>query len=300
MATYAIGDVQGCFDALQQLLGEIGFAPSRDKLWFVGDLVNRGPRSLDVLRSVRDLSDAAVVVLGNHDLHLLRVGAGCAKSRRDDTLDAVLAAPDRDVLLEWLRGRPLLHAEGDYLMVHAGLLPSWSAAQARELASEVEARLRGPRFRELLDELRGGKSDAWRDDLRGAKRRRVIVNAMTRLRFCTPDGRMNLRAKGGPADAPRGFMPWFAVPGRRTADVPVVCGHWAMLGLELLPTLLAVDTGCVWGGALTAVRLEDRRVYQCTCSSAALSDGDDVRTAATRPACAAGSRGTAARTRDRR
>jgi bis(5'-nucleosyl)-tetraphosphatase (symmetrical) len=231
--------------------------------------VNRGPRSLDVLRFVRNLGEAAVAVLGNHDFHLLRRAAGFAKARSGDTLDDVLAAPDCDALLDWLRTRPLLHAEDGYLMVHAGVLPGWSASQARELAAEVEARLRGPRHLDLLEKLDGRGPDAWRDDLRGGKRWRVIVNAMTRLRFCTSDGVMDLGAKGGPDEAPRGFMPWFEAPERRTRDVSIVCGHWATLGLKLRPTLLAIDAGCVWGGALTAVRLEDRRVYRCACPAAA-------------------------------
>jgi bis(5'-nucleosyl)-tetraphosphatase (symmetrical) len=269
MATYAIGDVQGCFDELAALLGEVGFAPSRDRLWFVGDLVNRGPQSLEVLRYVRGLGERAAVVLGNHDLHLLRFAAGLAKANRGDTLDALLAASDCDELLDWLRSRSLLHGEGEYLMVHAGLLPAWSATQARELASEVEEGLRGKRHRQVLAELHSGPPHAWRDDLRGPDRLRVIANAMVRLRFCSADGQMDLRAKGGPVEAPPGFMPWFEVPGRQTRNVPIVCGHWSVLGLRITRNLLAIDTGCVWGASLTAVRLEDRRVYQRACPGAA-------------------------------
>jgi bis(5'-nucleosyl)-tetraphosphatase (symmetrical) len=269
MATYAIGDLQGCFDELQQLLGEIAFSPTRDRLWFVGDLVNRGPRSLEVLRFVRGLGEGATVVLGNHDLHLLRFAAGVAKRNQSDTLDAVLAAHDRDELLAWLRTRPLLHAEDDYLMVHAGLLPSWTPAQARDLASEVEDGLRGKGHRDVLAELHSGPPHAWRDDLRGSDRLRTVTSAMTRLRFCTRDGMMDLRAKGGPDEAPAGFLPWFEVPGRRTRAVSVVCGHWSVLGLRMAPKLLALDSGCVWGGALTAVRLEDRKLYQRACPGAA-------------------------------
>ena len=269
MATYAIGDVQGCFDELAALLGEVGFAPSRDRLWFVGDLVNRGPQSLEVLRYVRGLGERAAVVLGNHDLHLLRLAAGVAKANRGDTLDALLAASDCDELLDWLRSRSLLHGEGEYLMVHAGLLPAWSATRARELASEVEEGLRGKRHRQVLAELHSGPPHAWRDDLRGPDRLRAIANAMVRLRFCTADGQMDLRAKGGPVEAPPGFMPWFEVPGRQTRNVPIVCGHWSVLGLRITRNLLAIDTGCVWGASLTAVRLEDRRVYQRACPGAA-------------------------------
>jgi bis(5'-nucleosyl)-tetraphosphatase (symmetrical) len=269
MATYAIGDVQGCFDDLERLLDEIGFSPARDRLWFVGDLVNRGPKSLEVLRFVHGLGERASVVLGNHDLHLLRLAAGLAKRNQGDTLDAVLAARDRDELLGWLRTRSLLHAEDDHLMVHAGLLPGWTAAQARELASEVEEGLRGNRYRDVLSELHSGPPHAWRDDLRGGERLRVVASAMTRLRFCSPDGVMDLRAKGGPDDAPPGFVPWFEVPGRRTRDVSVVCGHWSVLGLRVAPNLLAIDSGCVWGASLTAVRLEDRKIHQRPCPGAA-------------------------------
>src|SRR5262245_54627084 len=265
MATYAIGDVQGCFDVLERLLGEIGFASARDRLWFVGDLVNRGPRSADVLRYVQSLGGRAVVVQGNHDLHLLALAGGHAKQRADDSFDDVLNAADRDQLLEWLRLRPMVHVEDDYLIVHAGLLPSWSAEQAQMLAAEVEAELRGERYREFFAGLYGSKPDTWHDSLRGMDRLRVIVNAMTRMRFCSMAGVMDFRTKGGRGQAPPGFMPWFEVPGRRTRGVPIICGHWSALGLLVTPDLLALDTGCVWGGALTAIRLEDRRVFQCPC-----------------------------------
>ncbi len=268
MATYAIGDVQGCFDPLERLLGEIGFAPSRDRLWFVGDLVNRGPQSLAVLRYARALGERAVVVQGNHDLHLLTLAAGHAKLRADDTLDEVLVAADRDDLLGWLRSRPLLHVEDEYLMVHAGLLPAWSVALARELAAEVEAALCGARPQEFFAGLYGSRPDAWHDGLRGMDRLRVIVNAMTRLRFCSADGVMDLRLKGEVDRAPPGFMPWFEVPGRQTRGVPIICGHWSALGLRVTPDLLALDTGCVWGGALSAIRLEDRRLFQIPCARA--------------------------------
>jgi len=269
MATYAIGDVQGCRDALDALLGEIGFSPARDTLWFVGDLVNRGAQSAEVLRFVRSLGDRAVVVHGNHDLHLLAFAAGHAKARADDTFDDVLAAPDRDELLDWLRARPMIHVDGGYAMVHAGLLPAWSIDQARSLAAEVEAALRGPGHRDFFAQLYGSKPDAWRDDLRGADRLRVIVNAMTRMRFCTAAGVMDFRVKGEIEKALPGYLPWFDVPGRSSRGTPIICGHWSALGLRVTPDLLALDTGCVWGGHLTAIRLEDRRVYQATCAPAA-------------------------------
>jgi len=269
MATFAIGDVQGCFDELERLLGEVGFSPARDRLWFVGDLVNRGPRSLAVVRFVKGLGDRAVVVQGNHDLHLLAFAAGHAKRRADDTFDDLLAAPDCAPLLDWLRFRPMLHVEDEYVMVHAGLLPSWSVAQAHDLAAEVEAELRSKRYRLFLAELYGSRPDTWRDDLRGMDRLRVIVNAMTRMRFCTAEGVMELGVKGELEKAPPGYLPWFEVPGRKTRGVPIVCGHWSALGLRLTPDLLALDTACVWGGSLTAVRLEDRRVFEVPCAPAA-------------------------------
>lgn len=272
MATYAIGDVQGCHDALQALLDKIGFSKSRDTLWFVGDLVNRGTQSATVLRFVRALGDRAVVVHGNHDLHALALLAGKTKRRADDTLEDLATAPDRDELLDWLRLRPLLHVEREYAMVHAGLLPSWTLAQAAELAAEVEVALRAPTHREFYPSLYGGKPNAWSDALRGPERLRVIVNAMTRMRFCTPEGVMDFGVKGEPEKALPGYLPWFDVPGRKARGVPIVCGHWSALGLRITPDLLALDTGCVWGGRLTAVRLEDRRVFQRPCVSQAARD----------------------------
>lgn len=269
MATYAIGDVQGCHDALQALLGEIGFSPARDVLWFVGDLVNRGTQSAAVLRFARALGERAVVVHGNHDLHALALLAGKARRRADDTLEDLAAAPDRDALLHWLRHRPLLHVEGEYALVHAGLLPAWTIEQAAALAAEVEAALRGPDHLALYPALYGSRPAAWRDALAGDERLRVIVNAMTRMRFCTPDGAMDFSVKGEIEKALPGYLPWFEVPGRKTRGVPIVCGHWSALGLRLTPDLLALDTGCVWGGRLTAVRLEDRRVFQAACAPAA-------------------------------
>ena len=265
MATYAIGDVQGCLGELEALLSACLFDPAHDRLWFVGDLVNRGPASLEVLRFVMKLGDRGIVVLGNHDLHLLCLSEGFAKPRPDDTLDAVLAAPDREVLLGWLRSRPMLHAEGEFVLVHAGLLPGWDCGRALELAAEVERRLRGPDYREFLSGLYGSRPDQWDDTLAGADRTRVIVNAMTRMRFCTAAGVMDFRAKGGLDGAPAGNTPWFDAPGRRSAASTVICGHWSALGLRILPRLIALDTGCVWGGALSAIRLEDRRLFQVSC-----------------------------------
>jgi bis(5'-nucleosyl)-tetraphosphatase (symmetrical) len=265
MATYAIGDLQGCFGSLQELLGEIGFREAEDRLWFVGDLVNRGPQSLEILRFVKALGDRAVSVLGNHDLHLLMVAEGRVKPHRKDTLGAILAAPDRDELLTWLRGLPLMHAEGEYAMVHAGLLPSWSIGKALDLARESEHALRGPDWHGLMAQMYGNQPDHWDDALAGYERLRVIINALTRLRICTPDGHMDFSYTGPIGDIPQGYLPWFAVPGRRSANATVVCGHWSAMGLLAEKNLLALDSGCLWGRRLSAVRLEDRRIYQVTC-----------------------------------
>ena len=265
MATYAIGDLQGCFDPLQELLGEIGFRESADHLWFVGDLVNRGPQSLEILRFVKSLGDRAICVLGNHDLHLLMVAAGHAKAHREDTLETILEAHDRDELLTWLRGLPLMHADGEYAMVHAGLLPSWSVRKALDLAREVEYSLQGSDWRTLMARMYGNRPDRWDDALSGYERLRVIINAMTRLRICTPDGRMEFSHKGRIEDIPAGYVPWFAVPGRKSANATVICGHWSAIGLLEEKNLLALDSGCLWGGRLSAVRLEDRKTYQVSC-----------------------------------
>ena len=265
MATYAIGDLQGCFGSLQKLLDETGFNRSRDRLWFVGDLVNRGPQSLEVLRFIKSLGNAAVCVLGNHDLHLLMVAEGCAKRHKEDTLAPILDARDREALLAWMRHRPIIHVEGEYAMVHAGLLPSWTAARAAELGKEVEQALRGPAWPELMAHMYGNEPDHWDDSLDGYDRLRVIINAMTRLRICTADGRMEFSHKGRLEDIPKNYIPWFAVPGRRSAGSTVICGHWSALGLRAEKNLLTLDTGCLWGRRLSAVRLEDRRIFQVSC-----------------------------------
>ena len=267
MVTYAIGDVQGSFEELQALLGSFGFDRAKDSLWFVGDLVNRGPASLATLRFVRDLGERAVTVLGNHDLHLLALAQGSVKAGEDDTLGDVFAAPDRDGLLDWLRHRPMAHVASNYALVHAGFLPQWDVPTAMALAGEVETELRGPRHKEFLAQLYGSRPDRWDDKLRGIDRLRVIVNAMTRLRFCTAEGVMEFHTKGETAEAPPGYLPWFEVPGRKSADHTLVCGHWSALGLHIAPNLLALDSGCVWGGKLSAVRLEDRRLYQIPCAA---------------------------------
>jgi len=265
MATYAIGDIQGCFQALQRLLAKIGFDAAQDRLWLVGDLVNRGPQSLEVLRFVKQLGAAAITVLGNHDLHLIMLAEGSSRMRSDDTLAAILDAPDREELLAWLRAQPLMHVENGYAMVHAGLLPQWTVARARSLAGEVEAALVSADFRDLLANLWGSEPPAWRDDLTGWARMRVIVNAMTRMRFCSLEGVMEFKTKGEVNNAPPGFLPWFAVSGRASADHVLVTGHWSALGLKIEPNLLALDSGCLWGKHLSAIRLEDRVLIQVDC-----------------------------------
>lgn len=257
--------MQGCYQPLRRLVDSLDFDPARDRLWFVGDLVNRGPDSLACLRFVKELGAAAITVLGNHDLHLLCVAHGVEKPRKRDTLDEVLDAHDRDELLHWVRHRPLMHVESGFALVHAGLLAEWSVPQARALAAEVEARLQGDDFMSLLRRLYGDEPGRWSDSLAGIDRLRVIVNAMTRLRVCDADGTMVLRFKGEPGEASDGWTPWFDVPGRRSADHTVICGHWSALGLRLRPDLLSLDSGCVWGRSLTAVRLEDRHPFEVPC-----------------------------------
>lgn len=258
MARWAIGDVQGCCEELEQLLARIRYSSDRDRLWFVGDLVNRGPCSLQALRLVRALGANAVSVLGNHDLHLLAVALAGAKLRRTDTLSDILAARDRDALLEWLLTLPLAHFEPEHddLLLHAGVLPQWSVSETLELAREVERALQHD-ARALLLEMYGDQPDRWQPTLSAAERLRLTINVLTRLRFCTADGRIDLKQKGRPDSAPRPWLPWFRVPGRASRAARIVFGHWSALGLLREPGLLALDTGCVWGGALTAVNLDD-------------------------------------------
>lgn len=268
MATWAIGDVQGCNAPLQSLLGRCGFDPANDRLWFVGDLVNRGPDSLGVLRFVMGLGERAVTVLGNHDLHLLAVASGVRKASRKDTLLAVLEAPDREEILHWLRHLPLAHRESGlpHLMVHAGVPPQWSAEDTLARAAEVEAALRGPQCAEFLGHMYGDHPDIWSDALDGFERLRVITNYLTRMRFCTAEGHLDIANKGGPESANRGFAPWFSHPGRAAADTPIVFGHWAALeGKADTAHVHALDTGCVWGARLRAMRLDDGALVHCDC-----------------------------------
>jgi bis(5'-nucleosyl)-tetraphosphatase (symmetrical) len=267
---FLIGDVQGCCDALDRLLAEIGFSPSRDHLWMLGDLVNRGPQSLATLRRLKALGGAGSCLLGNHDLHLLAVAEGAQRLKRQDTLGDVLAARDRDVLLDWLREQRLAAHDHGWLLVHAGVAPQWDRAATLALAAEVEAELRGSSRGAFLRTMYGNAPAQWSPQLRGSERLRFIVNALTRARFCDAQGRLEFDSKDGAAAAPPGFMPWFEVPGRLTEGTPIAFGHWSTLGLIDTPALLALDTGCVWGGSLTAVRVDGgrREMVQVRCKQA--------------------------------
>ena len=265
MATYAIGDIQGCYQSFQQLLERIDFNFSRDRLWLVGDIINRGSGSLQTLRWIYQHQAAVTMVLGNHDLHALAVAEGFVSPHRHDTLQSILAAPDRMELLHWLRHQPMIHAADGYLMVHAGLLPQWDVGQALALGAEVESALRDEGYRDFLANMYGNQPAYWDEDLRGMDRLRLITNAMTRLRACTIDGHMDFRFKGELGDMPAGLMPWFELPDRRSRDTDILFGHWSAMGLQRRPHLFALDSGCLWGGQLTAMRLQDRQIFQVDC-----------------------------------
>jgi len=258
MAIYAIGDVQGCFDELMALLEKINFDACNDQLWFAGDLVNRGPKSLQTLRFVKGLGDAAVTVLGNHDLHMMAIAQGLREQTCKDNISDVLNAPDRDELFNWVRARPLLHHDErlGYTMVHAGLPPQWDLATAQSCAAEVETVLRSDDYQLFISQMYGDEPDCWPVDLSGVDRWRFIVNSFTRLRFCDAEGRLVLSEKGAPGSQPNGIFPWFDVPGRRSVDMKIIFGHWSTLGQHSQQGLYALDTGCVWGGTLTAMRLD--------------------------------------------
>ena len=263
MPLYCIGDLQGCFSPFQRLLEKIDFSPSRDTLFLLGDLVNRGPDSLGVLRCLTALGDSAQCVLGNHDLHLLALWQGVRKPGRTDTVQDVLHAPDGDALLDWLRHRSMAIRTQGWLMVHAGVLPQWSVTQTMALAAEVEQALRGADLKAFLSDMYGNAPAQWHDGLQGADRLRVVVNALTRLRFCTPEGVMDFSSTENAANAPAGQLPWFEVPERLTRDAPIAFGHWSTLtqdsqGPGLRGNVLPLDTGCVWGGCLTAARLGEQ------------------------------------------
>ncbi len=258
MSRYAIGDVQGCYSELRELLAQLKFSSDRDQLWFVGDLVNRGPQSLEVLRFVRALRDNAVTVLGNHDLHLLAVACGSHRKRKADTLDEIFAAPDRDELLGWLMSRPLAHQERGDLMVHAGLVPQWTVATALLLAKEVESAL-STDPRALFENMYGDEPTSWSEMLVGMERLRFAINVLTRLRVCTKDGEVDLKMKGKPPKGHSRLQPWFDIETRRSTGTRVVFGHWSALGLVVRRDVVGLDSGCVWGGSLTAFDLDSDR-----------------------------------------
>jgi bis(5'-nucleosyl)-tetraphosphatase (symmetrical) len=271
MAIYAVGDIQGCHTELVQLLEKIRFDQAKDRLWLVGDLVNRGANSLQVLRLVKSLGDSAITVLGNHDLHLLAVASGTGRLHRGDTLDEILNAPDREELLNWLRHQRLLHVDGEFVLVHAGLLPGWTVEKAGKLAHEVETVLRSDGYIDFLSHMYGNQPDAWEDGLSGYKRLRVITNALTRMRICTDKGAMEFDFKAEMQNIPQGYLPWFDVPDRLSRDATVIFGHWSALGLMITHNAIALDTGCLWGGPLTAIRLEDREVIQVECADSSVA-----------------------------
>lgn len=256
MAIYAIGDVQGCFAELQRLLEKIGFDPREDSLKFTGDLVNRGPRSLETLRFIKGLGAAAVTVLGNHDLHLLSVAVGASKTRHKDTFGDILNAPDRDELLDWLRHRPLLHHGHRFYLVHAGLPPQWNMGTAMKHAREVEAVLQSHDYAEFFAHMYGDEPAQWSDELTGWERLRFITNALTRIRYCGPDGRLDFKEKCRPGQQPQSLAPWFEVPNRRSKSAEIIFGHWSTLGFYAKNGCYGLDTGCLWGGELTALRLD--------------------------------------------
>lgn len=267
MATYAIGDVQGCYTELRALLHLIDFNAQQDTLWFTGDLVNRGPQSLTTLRFIRSLGANARAVLGNHDIHLLAVARGHTPARRDDTFQEILNAPDREALLTWLRHLPLLHHDPQlgYTLVHAGLPPQWDLVTAQRCAQEVERVLQSTQVDDFLIHLYGDGPDLWSEDLTGYERLRFITNALTRLRYCDAQGRSALRVKGPPGTQPEGYRPWFEWPERASRPLNIVFGHWSTLGACAAPGIQALDTGCVWGGALTALCLENGTRYTLPC-----------------------------------
>lgn len=268
MATYAVGDVQGCYAPLLCLLEKIGFSKHRDQLWFVGDLVNRGPQSLEVLRMAKFLGDSARVVLGNHDLHLLALASGVRQPRPKDTLDAILAAPDREELIAWLRKQPLFYSDPElgYSMVHAGIPPGWSLGKTAKRSREVEKVLQSTRYRIFLDSMYGNEPAGWSKGLKGMERMRVITNYLTRMRFCTADGTLDLLDKNNKESRRNGFLPWFRHPNNRLRGHKILFGHWAALeGQQEKKNIIPLDTGCAWGGKLTMIKLDDGSFTNCKC-----------------------------------
>ncbi len=271
MAIYAIGDIQGCYDNLMDLLDKIEFNPRRDQLWFTGDLVNRGPQSLETLRFVKALGDSAVTVLGNHDLHLLAIACGQRKPHRKDSLNQILDAADRDELLYWLRHRPLFHYNDDFCLVHAGLPPQWSFETTKRMALKAERVLQSDNYLDFIKHMYGNQPDLWSDRLSGMALLRFIINCFTRMRYCDTTGRLDFDYNGPLGSQAGHLLPWFAVPNRRTASLKIIFGHWSTLGFYAGNNCYAIDTGCLWGGQLTAFKLDNsltRISVNCPCHKA--------------------------------
>jgi bis(5'-nucleosyl)-tetraphosphatase (symmetrical) len=268
MATYVIGDIQGCFDSFVCLLKNAPFIPGQDTLWVAGDMINRGPKSLKTLRLIKSMGDKSIAVLGNHDLHLLAAAYGIMKPRRRDTFTEILDAPDRDELIEWLRQQPLVHYDPalQSLMVHAGIPPQWELQEALSYAEEVHVALTSSKIKQFLKNMYGDQPNCWDNSLKGWKRLRLITNYFTRMRICSADGKLDLTHKEGLNNMPDGFKPWFAHAERKTRDLNIMFGHWAALqGESDGDNVYALDTGCVWGGQLTMLRLDDHKVFSCQC-----------------------------------
>ncbi|WP_349431912.1 symmetrical bis(5'-nucleosyl)-tetraphosphatase [Methylomarinum sp. Ch1-1] len=257
MSIYAIGDIQGCYDELLRLLDIVEFNENRDQLWFAGDLVNRGPKSLQTLRFVKSLGDAAVTVLGNHDLHLIAISLAQRKLRKKDSLRQVLEAPDHEELIHWLRHRPLFHSQDNFCLLHAGLPPQWDFHQTQKMAAKAENILQGPNYAGFFKSMYGDKPSLWSTELNNTEQARFIVNCFTRMRYCDTQGRLDFSHKGAPGTQPQTLYPWFAVPGRKSADMKIIFGHWSTLGYYHGHNCYAIDTGCLWGGQLTALRLDN-------------------------------------------
>ena len=270
MALYAIGDIQGCFSCLQRLLDIIEFDPVRDHLWFAGDIVNRGPESLSTLRFIKSLGASATAVLGNHDLHLIATAYGKATSRSRDTIQPILDSPDCIDLIEWLRHRPLFHVKHQYCLVHAGIAPQWTICEAKKYSQEVETVLQGDQIETFLEQMYGNEPNTWSENLSEWERLRFITNVFTRMRYCSLDGALYMKAKHSPADNTKAIIPWFEFSNRQSQEATIVFGHWSALGLQISSEIVALDTGCVWGGHLTAVRLcAHNQVFQTHCKSQA-------------------------------
>jgi bis(5'-nucleosyl)-tetraphosphatase (symmetrical) len=258
MSVYAIGDVQGCYDDLMALLDHIHFNEQFDRLWFAGDLVNRGPKNLQTVRFIKSLGEKAVTVLGNHDLHLLAMAAGCRTPKSTDTFQDILDAKDADEIFEWMRQRPVLHHDSrlGFTLIHAGLVPQWDLTTAQSCARELEEALHGPNYKEFFQEMYGNEPAVWSDSLAGYERLRFIVNCLTRMRFCDMNGHMDMKETGPPGSQPEPYLPWFQVPNRASRDMKIICGHWSTLSYYAADGIYALDTGCVWGRGLTALKLD--------------------------------------------